>query len=77
MALSAKVLSNLIQIAPDVNVKSNDGVVVILNSAALTENVISEIKKIAETVEGVKEVVLHGIETKVQQDHINPFYNIK
>jgi len=77
MALSAKVLSNLIQIAPDVNVKSNDGVVVILNSAALTENVISEIKKIAETVEGVKEVELHGIETKVQQDHINPFYNIK
>ena len=77
MALSAKVLSNLIQITPDVNVKSNDGVVVILNSAALTENVINEIKKIAETVEGVKEVVLHGIETKVQQDHINPFYNIK
>jgi len=77
MALSAKVLSNLIKITPDVNVKSNDGVVVILNSAALTENIMSEIKKIAETVEGVKEVVLHGIETKVQQNHINPFYNIK
>lgn len=77
MALSAKVLSNLIQITPDVNVKSNDGVVVILNSAALTENIMSEIKKIAETVEGVKEVVLCGIETKIQKDHINPFYNIK
>lgn len=77
MALSAKVLSNLIQIAPDVNVKSDDGVVVVINSAALKENVISEIKRIAKTVEGVKEVVLHGIETKVQQSHINPFYNIK
>jgi cytidylate kinase len=77
MALSAKVLGKLAQIAPDVNVKSIDGVVVVLNSGALAENIVSEIKKTAETVEGVKAVLLNGIETKAQQDHINPFYNIK
>jgi cytidylate kinase len=80
LALSANVLANLITIAPKVNVRSEDGVVVITNTdsaLSLTSDLISEIKEIARKVEGVKEVILNGI-TKgpTQQNHINPFHNI-
>jgi cytidylate kinase len=80
LALSAKVLANLVTIAPKINVRSEDGVVVITNTdsaLSLTSDLISEIKEIALKVEGVKEVILNGI-TKgpTQQNHINPFHNI-
>jgi cytidylate kinase len=80
LALSAKVLANLVTIAPKVNVRSEEGVVVITNTdsaLSLTSDLISEIKNIARKVEGVKEVILNGI-TKgpTQQNHINPFHNI-
>ena len=76
LALSAKVLSSLVKIVPNVKVRSDDGVVYIINPGALSENAVREIKKTAEAVEGVREVVMPGSEEKVQQDHINPFHNI-
>lgn len=76
LALSARVLSSLIKIVPNVNVRSDDGMVFIINAVALSGNIMSEIKKSAEAVEGVQEVVMPGNEEKIQQDHINPFHNI-
>jgi cytidylate kinase len=81
LALSAKVLANLITIAPKVNVSSKDGVVFITNandpSLSLTDDIVSEIKTASMKVEGAKEVILNGITKRpTQQDHINPFHNI-
>jgi len=77
LALSAKVLCILIKMDPAVNVRSDDGVVFVTSPATLPENIISEMKKAVENLEGVREVILQAMQTKPQQDHINTFYNIK
>jgi cytidylate kinase len=79
LALSAKVQTSLIKIAPMVKVTSNDGVVSISNiddSLAVKNDVMAEIKKLAGSVGGVKEVILTSIATREQHNHINPFHNI-
>jgi cytidylate kinase len=77
LALSAKVLANLITIAPKVYVRSKDGVVMITNTHDLTSDVTREIRTITMKVEGVKEVILSEITEKpTQKDYINPFHNI-
>jgi cytidylate kinase len=80
-ALSAKVLANLIPVAPKISVTSEDGVVFITNAnraLSWTNDDISEIKTLSAKVEGVKEVILNDItrEPAHQTDHINPFHNI-
>jgi cytidylate kinase len=79
LALSAKVQTSLIKIAPMVKVTADDGVVSIGNiddSVAVKNEVMAEIKKLAGGVEGVKEVILTSIAKREQHNHINPFHNI-
>jgi cytidylate kinase len=79
LALSAKVQTSLMKIAPMVKVTADDGVVIIGNiddSLAVKNGVMAEIKKLAGSVEGVKEVILTSIATREQHNHINPFHNI-
>jgi cytidylate kinase len=79
LALSAKVQTSLIKIAPMVKVTADDGVVIIGNiddSLAVKNGVMAEIKKLAGSVEGVKEVILTSVATREQNNHINPFHNI-
>lgn len=79
LALSAKVQTSLMKVAPMVKVTADDGVVIIGNiddSLAVKNGVMAEIKKLAGSVEGVKEVILTSIATREQHNHINPFHNI-
>ena len=81
LALSAKVLANLITVAPKITVTSEDGVVYITNAnraLSWTSDDVDEIRAISAKVEGVKEVILNDItrEPAHQRDHINPFHNI-
>jgi cytidylate kinase len=79
LALSAKVQTSLIKIAPMVKVTADDGVVIIGNiddSLTVKKEVLAEIKKRAGNVEGVKEIIFALIAAREQNNHINPFHNI-
>jgi cytidylate kinase len=77
--LSAKVHAALVKMAPMIKVTADDGVVSIGNAEApihVKNEVINEIKHIAEKVDGVKEVIL-GVHEKTGGHHaVNPFHNI-
>jgi len=79
LALSAKVQTSLMKIAPMVKVTADDGVVIIGNiddSLTVKKEVLAEIKKRAGNVEGVKEIIFALIAAREQNNHINPFHNI-
>jgi cytidylate kinase len=79
LALSAKVQTSLIKIAPMVKVTADNGVVIIGNiddSLTVKKEVLAEIKKRAGNVEGVKEIIIALIAAREQNNHINPFHNI-
>ncbi|MDA8404232.1 MAG: cytidylate kinase family protein [Desulfobacteraceae bacterium] len=79
LLLAATVEAALVKIAPLIKVTADAGVVYIGNvDAPLTvkQNVINEIRTLAEKVEGVKKVVL-GLQEKKDEYHtVNPFHNI-
>jgi len=79
LALSAKVQTSLMKIAPMVKVTADDGVVIIGNiddSLTVKKEVLAEIKNRAGNVEGVKEIIFALIAAREQNNHINPFHNI-
>jgi hypothetical protein len=81
MLLSAKVHAALVKVSPMAKVTADDGFVSIGNTIGeaplnVKSNVFNEIKRIAENVEGVKEVVLFFHETKDRHNAVNPFHNI-
>lgn len=79
LALSAKVQTSLMKIAPMVKVTADNGVVIIGNiddSLTVKKEVLAEIKKRAGNVEGVKEIIIALIAAREQNNHINPFHNI-
>jgi cytidylate kinase len=76
LALSAKVLSSLVNMVPKIDVKANDGTVVIVTPGLLPNSTVNELSTIAENVEGVTKVIISVPSSREQQDHINPFHNI-
>ena len=77
--LSAKVHAALVKMAPMVRVTADDGVVSIGNTEAplnAKNDVFNEIKRVAEKVDGVKEVILCVHEKTGGYHAINPFHNI-
>lgn len=79
LLLSATVEAALVKTAPAIQVTADNGVVYIGNvetPQTVKSTVLAEIKSIAETVEGVRKVVL-GLQEKKDEYHtVNPFHNI-
>lgn len=80
MLLSAKVRAALMKVVPRMNVTADDGLIYIGNSEeplALKHSILSEIKDLAEEVDGVKEVTFN-LQGKSDEHglHVNPFHNI-
>jgi len=78
LLLAAKVKAALVKIVPIITVTTDNGVVMIGNIEApvtAKQNVINEIKKLAEEVDGVKKVVL-SLHKKDERHAVNPFHNI-
>jgi len=78
LLLAAKVKAALVKIVPIITVTADNGVVMIGNIEApvtAKQNVINEIKKLAEEVDGVKKVVL-SLHKKEERHAVNPFHNI-
>ncbi len=76
--LAAKVKAALVKIAPIVKVATDNGVAMIGNAEApvtAKQNVINEIKKLAEEVDGVKKVVV-AVHKNEERHAVNPFHNI-
>ncbi|WP_035239969.1 cytidylate kinase family protein [Desulfobacter vibrioformis] len=77
--LSAKIHAALVKIAPKSIVTADDGVVSISDSEGLSDiknDAFNEIKRIAENVDGVKEVIMN-MHRKTDNHHsVNPFHNI-
>lgn len=79
LLLSAKVHAALMALLPMIRVTAKDGVVIIdkaESSLNITNDTLSEIRRIATKVEGVKEVILAIPEREVGHNAVNPFYNI-
>jgi hypothetical protein len=76
LALAARVLGNLVTLAPRIDVRADNGVVVVTASSLPTARAAEEIRRLAGAVEGVQEVRVNAPSEKLQEDHINPFHNI-
>jgi len=79
LLLAATVEAALVKVAPTIKVTADEGVVYIGNVDApitVKQNILAEIKSLAEKVNGVKKVVL-GLQEKKDEYHtVNPFHNI-
>jgi cytidylate kinase len=79
LALAARVKIKLVKLDPAINVWSDGGVVNITNiNRALAENdkTVVKMKQLAESIEGVKDVVFNVFPTQEKHDSINPFHNV-
>jgi len=77
--LAAKVQAALVKVAPMINVTADAGIVNIGNveePLIVKQNIMAEIKNLAQQVEGVKEVVLSVQGIKSERASVNPFHNI-
>jgi pyrroline-5-carboxylate reductase len=78
LALASNVQVRVVQLVPSIAVTANDGIVLFSHTEGktpLSAELISELKKVAEKVEGVKKVVFNGYAAE-QHNHVNPFHNI-
>ena len=81
LALSAKVQAALVESFPKMTVSADSGHIFI---SSLDENMVSregdaiKIKSLAEKVDGVSEVTIHGgaLPSRDSRHHVNPFHNI-
>jgi cytidylate kinase len=77
LALAARVKAGLAKMAPRVQIEADNGKVFISNfDHNSSADEIDRIKKSAEQVEGVAEVIINIRIPTEQRDHINPFHNI-
>lgn len=79
LALAARVQMKLLKLDPTIHVSAEEGVVNITNinkSLVANSNALAEMKQLAETVDGVKEVVLNVFPTREQHNKVNPFHNV-
>ncbi len=76
LALAAKVRSSLVTVIPKLDVRANDGIVSVIIAGVPSIGTMKELKRLAESVEGVKEVLVNDLSDKGEQNHINPFHNI-
>jgi len=77
LALSAKVKAALIDIAPHVEVKTDEGMIYINGTGdSLTEKNREQIKNTTLKIEGVKDVTINEKIRREQHGHVNPFQNI-
>lgn len=76
LALAARVRGNLITLAPRIDVRADDGLVVVTAPSLPTPRAAEEIRRLAGAVEGVQEVRVNAPSETPQGDHINPFHNI-
>ena len=49
----------------------------IVTPGVVSIGTIEELKQLAESVEGVKGAIVNDLSGKEQQDHVNPFHNIR
>ena len=79
LALAARVQTALMHLAPTVWVTAESGLVsigTVEKNTTIATDTVTTLCKIAETVDGVKEVKVHLIPVKEKPGHINPFYNM-
>jgi len=79
LALAARVQMTLVKLDPMISVTAEDGLVNIANinkAMADSSAMLAEIKRLAESVPGVTEVVLQRFPTQKQEKNINPFHNV-
>lgn len=76
LALAARVRGNLITLAPRIDVRADDGLVVVTAPSLPTPRAAEEIRRLAGAVEGVQAVRVNAPSETPQGDHINPFHNI-
>lgn len=79
LVLAARVQTALMHLVPTVWVTAESGLVSIgtveKNTTTATDTV-TTLRKIAEAINGVKEVQVHLVSVKEKPGHINPFYNM-
>mgnify|MGYP000920202180 CR=1 FL=1 len=79
LALAARVQATLVKVDPMVGVSAEDGIVTIATgqkALAANSDVLAEMKRLAQSVTGVKEIVLQQFPTQKQERNINPFHNV-
>ena len=79
LALAARVQMKLVKLDPTIHISAEEGVVNITNinkTLVANSNALAEMKKLAENVDGVKEVVLNVFPTREQHNKVNPFHNV-
>ncbi len=79
LALAARVQIAVMHLVPKVRVAADSGVVSIGNVQGKTTaatDLVAMLSKVAQAVNGVREVHVHLIPVKEKPDHINPFYNM-
>ncbi len=79
LAMACRVQASIAKLAPAIVVTANDGTVFFNHSKgkmSLTNDVLSEIKAIAQKVEGVEKVVCNIHSTSENRNHVNPYHNI-
>ena len=79
LALAARVQATLVKVDPMVGVSAEDGTVTIATgqkALAANSDVLAEMKRLAQSVTGVKEIVLQQFPTQKQERNINPFHNV-
>ena len=79
LALAARVQMKLLKLDPTIHVSAEEGVVNITNinkTLVANSNALAKMKQLAETVDGVKEVVLNVFPTREQHNKVNPFHNV-
>ncbi len=79
LLLAAEVKAAVVKISPMLNVSANNGIVNISNmevSKTLKPVVLSQIRSIAGSIEGVEKVVFGGLLREDAHQSVNPFHNI-
>ena len=79
LALAARVKMRLVKLDPTINVSAEGGVVNITNinrAKAANDAALAEMKRLAESIEGVREVVLNVFPKQEKHNSVNPFHNV-
>ena len=79
LALATRVQANLVAVVPKIFVSADDGTVYLRHfedTPTFTREIAAEIKRLAEGIEGVREVLLDTSAAAEQSSHVNPFHNI-
>jgi cytidylate kinase len=79
LALACKVQAKIAQFAPSIRVTANNGTIFFNHTEgkmSLADDLLSQLKSVAQKVEGVEKVISNIYPASENRDHVNPYHNI-